>query len=311
MPAAAPAEEEEGTVTVFVGNLPWSATDGDLAQFFGECGEVAGVRIAVGQDGRPRGFAHVEFSSAASVAKAVGMNGADFGGRQIRVDASAGRSGGAGGAGGAGGGRGGAPQQDDGGTTVFVKGFDKYAEGGEDAVRAALIEAFGGDSKVTGVRLPSDRESGELKGFAYLEFTSNEAKQSAGALDGAEACGGWLKVDLNPQSRQPAGGGGGFGGGGGGYGGRGGGGGGFGGRGGGRGFGGGRDGGRGGGRGFGGGRDGGRGGGRGFGGRDGGRGFGGRDGGRGGGRGFGGGRGGGMRIDAGAGGAGKKTTFDD
>jgi nucleolin len=260
---------------------------------------VAGVRIALGQDGRPRGFAHVEFADASAVPKAVEMNGADMGGRNIRVDASAGRAGGGGGGGGGGfnSNRGG-PQEDDGGTSVFVKGFDKYLDGGEDAVRAALTEAFGGEAKVAGVRLPSDRETGELKGFAFIEFVDNATKQEAASMDGAEVAGGWLKVDANPGARPPAGGGGGgFGGGGrgggrgGGFGGGGRGGGGFGGRGGGRGFG---------------GRDGGRGGRGGFGGRDGGR------GGRGGGRGFGGGgRGGGMRIDAGAGGAGKKTTFDD
>ncbi len=171
---------------------------------------------------------------------------------------------------------------------MFVKGFDTSE--GEDAVRAALEETFGGCGEIARVRLPSDRESGELKGFAYIEFGDTSAKAKAGELDGTEACGGWLKVDINVAPRAAPGGfGGGFGGG----------------RGGGGRFGGG---GRGGGGRFGGG---GRGGGGRFGGRDGGGrgrfgggGRGGRDGGRGrGGR-------GGMRIDAGAG-SGKKMTFDD
>jgi nucleolin len=173
-----------------------------------------------------------------------------------------------------------------------VKGFDTSE--GEDAAKSALMEAFADCGEISYIRMPSDRESGELKGFAYIEFGSAEAKQKAGDLDGAEAAGGYLKVDLNVQPRQPNSGGGGFGGRGGGRGGRGDRGG-FGGRGGGRG-------------GFGGGF-GGRGGGRGgFGGRGGGRGDrggfrGGRGGPRGGGR-------GGMRIDTGAG-SGKKMTFDE
>ncbi len=172
------------------------------------------------------------------------------------------------------------------GTTVFVKGFDTSE--GEDAARAALEQAFGDCGAITRVRLPTDRESGELRGIAYIEFADAAGKAAAGELDGTEAAGGYLKVDVNVAPRTPNTGGGGFGGGGRG--------GGFGGRGGGRGGFGGRDGGRGGrGGGFGGrgGRDGGRG--RGRGGRDGGRGRGGR---------------GGMRIDAG-GSSGKKTTFDD
>jgi nucleolin len=131
---------------------------------------------------------------------------------------------------------------------------------------------------VTSVRIPSDRESGELKGIAFVEFATAEAKQAAAEVNGTDAAGGRLTVDLN------VGGGGG--------------------RGGGRG---GRDGGRGrGGFSGRGGRDGGRGR-SGFGGRGGGR--GGRDGGRGGGRG----RGDfkpKMSISVGAA-SGKKVNFDD
>ncbi len=49
-PAAKKAKAEDdsaaqGSSTVFVKNLPWSATDEDLANFFADCGEVAEVRI--------------------------------------------------------------------------------------------------------------------------------------------------------------------------------------------------------------------------------------------------------------------------
>jgi nucleolin len=163
-------------------------------------------------------------------------------------------------------------------------------------VRKQLTDAFAAYGAVQNVRLPMDRETGELKGIGYVEFASADEKNAAAALDGSEAAGGWLKVDPNPGP--PGGGAGGRGGG-------------FGGRGGGR-FdrGGGRGGGRfdrGGGRGGGGRFD--RGGGRGGGGRFGG----GRDSGGRGGRG---GRFGDkprMSIDANAGGTGqnKKIAFDD
>lgn len=100
---------------------------------------------------------------------------------------------------------------------------------GEDAARSALQELFGECGEVVNIRLPSDRESGELKGIAYIEFGSAEAKEKAAEYNGSEAAGGYLKVDVNVQPRTPgsAGGfggrGGGFGGGGrGGFGGRGG-----------------------------------------------------------------------------------------
>ena len=64
--------------------------------------------------------------------------------------------------------------EDDGGTTIFVKGFDRSL--GEEDVRSALTEAFGECGEVTQVRLPMDRETGELKGIGFIEFGTNEAK---------------------------------------------------------------------------------------------------------------------------------------
>jgi hypothetical protein len=47
---------------------------------------------------------------------------------------------------------------------------------GEDEVRRQLTEAFGKAGKVVDVRLPTDRESGELKGFGFINFESADAK---------------------------------------------------------------------------------------------------------------------------------------
>lgn len=55
-----------------------------------------------------------------------------------------------------------------------MKGFDKYQ--GEDAVREALTAFFEECGEVSSVRLPSDRETGDLKGIAFVEFATNDAK---------------------------------------------------------------------------------------------------------------------------------------
>lgn len=61
--------------------------------------------------------------------------------------------------------------------TIFVKGFDSSL--GEDGVRAALTETFSKYGKVNQVRLPSDRETGDLKGIGFIEFESQDAKASS------------------------------------------------------------------------------------------------------------------------------------
>lgn len=37
--------DEPASATVFVGNLPWSATEEELREFFAECGDINSVRI--------------------------------------------------------------------------------------------------------------------------------------------------------------------------------------------------------------------------------------------------------------------------
>jgi cold-inducible RNA-binding protein len=108
--------------------------------------------------------------------------------------------------------------------------------------QAAIEQAFSAVGEVTEVALPTDRESGRPRGFAFITMASAEAAAKAIAeLNGMELDGRAIRVD-EAQERAPRGGGGGFGGGGGGGGGFGGGGGGRGGGGGG--FGGGGGGGR-------------------------------------------------------------------
>jgi nucleolin len=41
-------DAEPASATVFVGNLPWSATEEELREFFAECGEINSVRIGEG-----------------------------------------------------------------------------------------------------------------------------------------------------------------------------------------------------------------------------------------------------------------------
>jgi RNA recognition motif-containing protein len=72
---------------IFVGNLPFSATEAELSDFFAAAGTVVEVHIVTDKfTGRSRGFGFVTFDSTDAVAKAVAeLNDRDFGGRKISV----------------------------------------------------------------------------------------------------------------------------------------------------------------------------------------------------------------------------------
>lgn len=75
-------------VRLFVGNLPYNATEADLREHFSAVGTVAGIWIATDREtGRPRGFAFVEFDDRAVAEEAVRrFNNQSFGGRMLAVN---------------------------------------------------------------------------------------------------------------------------------------------------------------------------------------------------------------------------------
>ena len=73
---------------LFVGGIPFRATEEELRQLFSQAGEVVSVFIPLERETRrPRGFAFVEMADDASAEKAISMfDNSDMGGRSIKVN---------------------------------------------------------------------------------------------------------------------------------------------------------------------------------------------------------------------------------
>jgi len=91
---------------LYVGNLPFHATEDLIQSAFAGCGDVSEVSVVVDRvTGRSRGFAFVEMATAEGAQKAIAdLDGHDLGGRAMRVSIAEERRGGSGGGGGGGGG---------------------------------------------------------------------------------------------------------------------------------------------------------------------------------------------------------------
>lgn len=73
--------------TIYVGNLPFSATENDVRSLFERHGTVQSVKLVNDREtGRPRGFGFVEMSSSEAQTAIQHMNGFDMGGRPLRVN---------------------------------------------------------------------------------------------------------------------------------------------------------------------------------------------------------------------------------
>lgn len=235
------------STNLFVGNLSWNVDDDLLRSTFEEHGELTRVQVMYDRaTQRAKGFGYVEFAKAEDAAAAYeAKKGFELDGRAMNVDYSSRKP------------ADGQKQEDRRKSfgdqlspptaTLFVGNI------AFDAGQEQISEAFAPFGTILSVRIPTDQESGQMKGFGYVTYSSvDEATAAINEMQGAYISNRPVRLDYGAERTDRG------------------------------------DGGRGGGRGFGdrGGRGGrGRGGDRGRGGRGGGRGFGDR-GGRGGRGGF-------------------------
>jgi RNA recognition motif-containing protein len=88
---------------LFIGNLPFSATEESVRALFAPHGTIESLALINDRDtGRPRGFGFIEMSNADASKAMQALNGKDFEGRALKVNEAQAkeRSGGGGGGGG-------------------------------------------------------------------------------------------------------------------------------------------------------------------------------------------------------------------
>ncbi|KAG2069990.1 RNA-binding domain-containing protein [Suillus decipiens] len=195
----APSVSTEETKSIFVGRLSWNVDNDWLAQEFASCGEIVSAQVQTDRaTGKSRGFGYVHFTSADAVEKALQMNGKDIDGRPVNIDKST------------------PPDK----TAVRENRAKSFGDTPSPVSSVLFVgnlsfgvnedqlwEVFGEHGDVKSVRVPTDRESGRPKGFAYVEFSALEAAQAAyGQLQGYELDGRSLRLDYS-QPRDNAGGG--------------------------------------------------------------------------------------------------------
>ena len=73
---------------LYVGNLPYQMRDSDLEQAFSQFGQVTSAKVMMEREtGRSKGFGFVEMGSAEEARAAIeGMNGQNYGGRDLVVN---------------------------------------------------------------------------------------------------------------------------------------------------------------------------------------------------------------------------------
>ncbi|MDR3073908.1 MAG: RNA-binding protein [Deltaproteobacteria bacterium] len=75
------------TKSIYVGNLPWSATEDEIRSLFAAYGAVNSVNLVTDREtGRARGFGFVEMPAEAATAAIQALEGTNLGGRTLRIN---------------------------------------------------------------------------------------------------------------------------------------------------------------------------------------------------------------------------------
>lgn len=76
------------SVNIYVGNLPFGISNAELEDLFSEHGTVSSAQVIMDREtGRSRGFGFVEMDSADAARAAIeAVDGADVGGRRLKVN---------------------------------------------------------------------------------------------------------------------------------------------------------------------------------------------------------------------------------
>ena len=175
--------ESGGSVSIFVGNLSWNIDEDWLGRIFEEIGGVVSARIITDRNtGRPKGFGYVDFETPEQAQAALKLKDTEVDGRAINIDIASSKP------------TGETPKSDraqrfgdkisEPSATLFVGNLSFNSN--EDS----LYELFGQAGEVSSVRIPTDKESGQVKGyfppnsfpnssFAYVEFSDIDTAQKA------------------------------------------------------------------------------------------------------------------------------------
>ena len=73
--------------SIYVGNLPWAATQEGVESLFSPYGEVLSVKLVSDREtGRARGFGFVEMEDADDINAIAALDGKEFEGRALRIN---------------------------------------------------------------------------------------------------------------------------------------------------------------------------------------------------------------------------------
>ncbi|GMH06665.1 hypothetical protein Nepgr_008505 [Nepenthes gracilis] len=182
------ADPERDQRTVFAYQMPLKATERDVYEFFSKAGKVRDVRLIMDRNSRrSKGVGYIEFYDVMSVPMAIALSGQLFLGQPVMVKPSEAEKN--------------LVQSTSGGASTVIGPYgptDRKLYVGNlhfNMTEHQLRQIFEPFGPVELVQLPLDLETGQCKGFGFVQFAQVEHAKAAQSLNGKlEIAGRIIKV---------------------------------------------------------------------------------------------------------------------
>lgn len=164
---------------VYVGYLSYDAREDDIKKHFGSCGQITQIKILTRDDGKSKGKGFIKFADEKAMKNALRLNGTDMMGRKIVVEVPANAS--------KNNNSGNGNQES---SSVIVRNLPFNLDEEEFG---NLFEDCGSITKFRIIK----KETGESKGFGFVDFESTADARKALSKNGMEIKGRNITVDFS------------------------------------------------------------------------------------------------------------------
>ncbi|KAK9913441.1 hypothetical protein M0R45_037258 [Rubus argutus] len=170
----------EVATKVYVGGIPYYSTEDDIRSYFESCGSITEIDCMKFPDsGKFKGIAIISFRTEAAAKRALALDGADMGGLFLKIQ----------------------PYKATRVTKVsdfspkIVEGYNRIYVGNLswDITEEDLRKLFS-DCKISAINFGMDKETGEFRGYAHVEFSDSLSLTMALKLDQKVVLGRPVKI---------------------------------------------------------------------------------------------------------------------
>jgi nucleolin len=159
-------ENGDASTKVYVGGIPFYSSEDDIRSYFEGCGTITEINCMTFPDtGKFRGIAIISYKTEAAAKRALALDGADMGGLFLKIQpykaTQATRF---------------TPEMKEGYNRVYVGSLSWE-------ITEEELKKFFSNCNIKSIRLGMDKETGEFRGYAHVDFSDSKSLKTALALD--------------------------------------------------------------------------------------------------------------------------------